>query len=81
MPPEEVSGGIAFEPEGDFEARSWWRWIVYALTPFGWVFHPTPHFRMSGELEQLQALTLTPSCASPDQGFADAARALERDLG
>src|SRR5437868_6993255 len=74
MTPHEASGGIEFELAGDFEGRSWWRWIACALTPFGWVSFPTPQFRDTRRIARrrtarLQDLTLTPSCVSPDVGF------------
>lgn len=79
--PRRASAGIKFEPAGDFEGRAWWRWIAYALTPFGWVFHPTPDFRMCRWRQRLESLSLPPSCASPDESFAKGAAWLEHELG
>ena len=81
MVPGQVAGGIEFEPAGDFQHRSWWRWIANALTPFGWVAHPTPHFHMTGEEHHLSAVTLVPSCVPSVEGFAAAETWLGNELG
>jgi hypothetical protein len=44
MRPSEVSAGVIFESAGSQWSRSWWRWIAYALTPFGWAMQATPEF-------------------------------------
>ena len=83
--PHEVAGGLAFEPAGDFEGRAWWRWIAAALTPFGWVLHPTPHFTITSphslEDGRLTAVRLSPSCESAVDAFAEAERWLVSELG
>jgi hypothetical protein len=87
MRPAEVSGGVIFESAGSQWSRSWWRWIAYALTPFGWVNHPTPEFirkqASPGEDENLLAsLGLGPSCGtSPQENFRAAEEWLEGELG
>ena len=82
-----VSAGVIFECAGSLWSQSWWRWIAYALTPFGWVRHPTPHFvRKQAEKDEdvdlLASLSLAPSCGSSSQeNFGVASEWLLRELG
>ncbi|MGH9197886.1 MAG: hypothetical protein ACRD1T_19355 [Acidimicrobiia bacterium] len=87
MRPSHVSAGVIFESAGSQWSRSWWRWIAYALTPFGWVNHPTPQFfskqtRQHAEEDLLASLSLAPSCGtSPQENFGVAEDWLVRELG
>lgn len=87
MTPSHVSAGVIFESAGSQWSRSWWRWIAYALTPFGWVNHPTPQFfrkqtRQHAEDDLLASLSLAPSCGiSPQENFRVAGDWLVRELG
>jgi hypothetical protein len=87
MRPSDVAAGVTFESAGSQWSRSWWRWIAYALTPFGWVNHPTPQFirKQTGQHEQedlLASLSLAPSCgSSPQENFRAAEEWLVSELG
>lgn len=87
MRPADVSAGVTFESAGSQWSRSWWRWIAYALTPFGWVNFPTPQFirkqTVQDEEEDLLAsLSLAPSCgASSQENFRAAEDWLVTELG
>ncbi len=87
MTPTDASAGVVFESAGSQWSRSWWRWIAYALTPFGWVNHPTPEFirkhtRQHLEEDLLASLSLAPSCGtSPPENFRVAEDWLARELG
>jgi hypothetical protein len=87
MRPSQVSAGVIFESAGSQWSRSWWRWIAYALTPFGWVHHPTPQFfrkqtRQHAEEDLLASLSLAPSCGtSPQENFRVAEDWLVGELG
>lgn len=54
MRPSDVSAGVIFESAGSQWSRSWWRWIAYALTPFGWAMFATPEFirKQAGHVEE-----------------------------
>lgn len=72
MTPSQVSAGVVFESGGSQWSRSWWRWIAYALTPFGWAMFPTPQFirkqtRPYEEEDLLASLSLGPSCGTSPQ--------------
>ena len=87
MTPAEVSAGLTFENAGSQWSRSWWRWIADALTPFGWVLHPTPQFirkqtRGRGSEHLLASLGLMPSCGgSTEENYRVAEEWLVRELG
>lgn len=87
MRTSEVSAGLVFEPAGDLWSLSQWRWIAYALTPFGWVRHPTPKFirkrtDLIAEDDLLASLNLAPSCGtSRDENFRAAEDWLVSELG
>jgi hypothetical protein len=87
MRPSDLSAGVIFESAGSQWSRSWWRWIAYALTPFGWVDHPTPEFfrkrtRQHAEEDLLASLSLAPSCGTdPQENFRAAEDWLVRELG
>lgn len=87
MRPSDVSGGVTFESAGSQWSRSWWRWIAYALTPFGWAMFPTPQFirKETGqdvEEDLLASLSLDPSCGgSAEENFRLAEDWLVRELG
>jgi hypothetical protein len=70
MRPSEVSAGLVFERAGSHWSRSWWRWIAYALTPFGWANDPTPQFigkrSLLAKRDLLASLSLSPSCGSTE---------------
>ena len=71
MRPTQVSAGVVFERAGSQWSRSWWRWIAYALTPFGWV-DPTPEFitkraRLFAKESLLASLGLMPSCGTSER--------------
>jgi len=78
---------LVFEPAGDLWSLSQWRWIAYALTPFGWVRHPTPKFirkrtDLIAEDDLLASLNLAPSCGtSRDENFRAAEDWLVSELG
>ena len=87
MRPSEVSAGVVFEPAGDQWSRSWWRWIAYALTPFGWVHHPTLQFirkrtDLKAEEDLLASISFAPSCGiSAEENFRAAEDWLASELG
>ena len=87
MRPSDVSAGVIFESAGSQWSRSWWRWIAYALTPFGWAMFPMPQFirkqtRQNEEEDLLASLGLGPSCGtSPQENFRVAEDWLVRELG
>ncbi len=87
MTPSQVSAGVIFESAGSQWSRSWWRWIAYALTPFGWAMFPTPQFirkqtRQHAEEDLLASLSVAPSCGtSPQENFRVAEDWLVRELG
>lgn len=87
MQPTEVSAGVVFESAGRQWSRSWWRWIAYALTPFGWVNDPIPEFiskrpHLLAKRNLLASLTLPPSCgASARENFRVAEDWLASELG
>lgn len=72
MTPSHVSAGVIFESAGSQWSRSWWRWIAYALTPFGWAMFPTPQFirKRTGQHEEedlLASLSVSPMCPGTPQ--------------
>jgi hypothetical protein len=85
--PSEVSAGLVFEPAGDLWSISQWRWIACALTPFGWVRHPSPQFirgrtDLTAEDDLLASLSLAPSCGtSREEDFHAAEDWLVSELG
>jgi hypothetical protein len=87
MRPPDVAAGVIFESAGSQWSRSWWRWIAYALTPFGWAMFPTPEFitKQTGKHvkeDLLASLSLDPSCgASAEENFRVAEDWLVRELG
>lgn len=76
MSPSQVSAGVIFESAGRQWSRSWWRWIAYARTPFGWAMFPTPqtclHLRRGGALTP--ASERAPRSRHPPSRHADARR-------
>jgi hypothetical protein len=87
MRPSDVSAGVILECAGRQWSRSWWRWIAYALTPFGWVNSPTPQFIRTQTVQHdqedlLASLSLAPSCgASAPENFRAAEDWLVSELG
>lgn len=86
MRPSDVSAGVVFESVGSQWSRSWWRWIAYALAPFGWVRHPTPQFIRKridlAEEDLLTSLSLAPSCGTTvEENFRAAEDWLVSELG
>jgi hypothetical protein len=87
MTPSEVSAGVTFESAGSQWSRSWWRWIAYALTPFGWAMFPTPQFirKQTGHHEEedlLASLSVSPMCPrTPQERYRVAEDWLVGELG
>lgn len=54
MDHEDLASQLPIERSGDLYEESWWRWHAHALTPFGWIHHPSAHFSGS----TLTALTM-----------------------
>jgi hypothetical protein len=87
MRPSEVSAGVTFESAGSQWSRSWWRWIAYALTPFGWAMQATPEFirKRTGHFvkeDLLASLSLPPSCGvSAGVNYRVAEKWLVHELG
>lgn len=71
-----ASGG-GFEANSSLGRTSWWRWASYALTPFGWVPHPTPFF-MDG---MLSSISLRRHGGTPDENFAAMDDWLRSEIG
>jgi hypothetical protein len=86
MRPSQVSVGVVFERAGSQWSRSWWRWIAYALTPFGWV-DPTPQFirkrtRLFAKEDLLASVDFMPSCGTSErENFRVAEDWLVSELG
>lgn len=57
--------------------ESWWSWHAYAETPFGWVSHPTPRFK----LDRLVAVELSPLGSASVANFGAMEQWLRRELG
>ena len=87
MTPSEVSAGVTFESAGSQWSRSWWRWIAYALTPFGCAMFPTPQFirKQTGHHEEedlLASLSVSPMCPrTPQERYRVAEDWLVGELG
>jgi len=71
----EFGGG--FEPNSSLGATSWWRWASYALTPFGWVAHPTPFFTDG----RLSSVSLRRHGGTPEENFAAIDDWMRREIG
>ena len=77
MTPDELEMGTVFEPNSSLGDTSWYRWLAYIGTPFGWANDATPFF----EEGRLVSLKINPPGEIYETGFERMAAYLLGVLG